>query len=71
MRDVVDFYRGRPVLGTFLALLGLGLAVLTAVVGSLERPVAAVALALMLGLVLGGAIAAAQGDQGDDERDDW
>ena len=60
MREILDFYRGRPVLGSFVALLGLALAVFVVALGALDRPVAAIALALMLGLVVGGAIAAAQ-----------
>ena len=60
VRDVLDFYRRRPVLGTVVGLAGLAMAVLIVVLGSLERPVAAVALMLILGLLVGGAIAAAQ-----------
>lgn len=72
LREIVAFYRSRPVLGLFVALLGLALAALVAVLGTLDRPVAAVALALMLGLVVGGAIAAAQRPDDDGRRpEDW
>lgn len=70
MREIVDFYRRRPVVGVLVALLGLGLALAVAGVGSLDRPVAAVALALVLGLVVGGAIAAAQSPEDDGHRPD-
>jgi len=60
VRDVVDFYRRRPFVGVIVALLGLGLAVSTAALGTAQRPVAAVVLAVVLGLLVGGAMAAAQ-----------
>ena len=65
MREILDFYRRRPVLGAVLALFGLGMALFVAVLGTLDRPVAAIALALLLGLLVGGAIAAAQRRDGD------
>lgn len=59
MRDVLDFYKRRPVLGAALALLGLLLALAVATVAR-DRPVQAVLLAVLVGLVIGGALAAGQ-----------
>jgi uncharacterized membrane protein len=58
MRDVLDFYKQRPVIGALVAVLGLLLAVAVATVGN-GRPVLAVVFALLVGLLIGGAIAAA------------
>ncbi|WP_205697846.1 hypothetical protein [Conexibacter sp. SYSU D00693] len=60
MRGVLDFYRRRPVVGVLVALLGLGLALATAAVGADDKPVLAVVLAVLFGLLVGAAISAAQ-----------